>query len=289
MRTAHSTLVTRLSALAGPLAVVVTAVLGLGVPLAVSSLIASGPPVASPALPPLDMTMVAKGQQHFWSTCVACHGADAKGVANLGRDLTSGFAFNAGDEELVALIMRGRQPGEKGHTAAVPMPPKGGHAEFTRDDIRMIVAYLRGLQSPTRLTGPMPSLVAVAAAGTPSVGSANAPIPAPEGMPELKFSFEAAAAERGKKVFNSCIACHTKTGAGMPNLGANLLNSQFIAHTNDADLVAFIKRGRQPSDPGSRMHLSMPARGGNPSLKDEQLADVVAYLRLLQANASAAK
>jgi hypothetical protein len=46
--------------------------------------------------------------------------------------------------------------------------------------------------------------------------------------------------------------------------------------------------GRQPFDPESKLHLAMPARGGNPVLTEADLADAIAEVRELQKAAAAA-
>ena len=93
-----------------------------------------------------------------------------------------------------------------------------------------------------------------------------------------------ASAAKGKRLFEqSCIACHGPAGQGIPNLGSSLRDSRFVASHSDAALVAFIRQGRLPGAPGSVMNLAMPPKGGNPSLDEAGLSDVVAFVRTLQA------
>jgi len=95
----------------------------------------------------------------------------------------------------------------------------------------------------------------------------------------------AAHVETGRQLFNStCIACHGVRGQGIPNLGANLQQSKFVADSPDDSLVMFLKTGRMPGDARSVLNLTMPPRGGNPSLDDKSLHDIVAYLRVLQSD-----
>ena len=68
----------------------------------------------------------------------------------------------------------------------------------------------------------------------------------------------------------------------MPHQGANLRVSPFVARTSDDQLVAFLKKGRTPSDPQTTQGLLMPPRGGNPALDDAALTSIVAFLRQLQ-------
>lgn len=87
----------------------------------------------------------------------------------------------------------------------------------------------------------------------------------------------------GTKQFDTtCAACHGKDAKGLPNLGKDLTKSQFAMGLSDAELVAFIKKGRDTSDPANTTGVAMPPKGGNPALTDKQLNDIVAYLRTLE-------
>jgi disulfide bond formation protein DsbB len=92
----------------------------------------------------------------------------------------------------------------------------------------------------------------------------------------------AASAAEGQTLFDAtCKACHAEGGVGIDGLGKPLANSDFIKGMSDADLVAFIKVGRGAADPENITGVSMPAKGGNPSLSDADLDAIVAYLRTL--------
>jgi disulfide bond formation protein DsbB len=91
--------------------------------------------------------------------------------------------------------------------------------------------------------------------------------------------------EAGKEVFMSvCVACHGPDAKGLPNLGKSLhaSDSEFIRSKTDDELVEFIKQGRTPDDPLNTTGVGMPAKGGNPAITDQQLYDVVAYIRTLK-------
>ena len=79
----------------------------------------------------------------------------------------------------------------------------------------------------------------------------------------------------------ACVACHGPDGAGVEGLGKPFTTSEFLLTVDDAELVAFIKQGRDPSDPANTTGVAMPPKGGNPALTDAQLADIVAYVRTL--------
>ena len=90
----------------------------------------------------------------------------------------------------------------------------------------------------------------------------------------------------GQLIYSSnCTACHGARGHGMPRQGANLRASKFVAEHTDAQLVDFLKQGRTPADPTSLMGMLMPPRGGNRTLDNAALADVIAFLREVQEEA----
>ena len=92
--------------------------------------------------------------------------------------------------------------------------------------------------------------------------------------------------EYGQMLYgNTCLACHGTRGQGMPNQGVNLRISKFIAQSTDDQLLSFLRKGREPKDPTTLVGRLMPPRGGNGSLDDTGLGDIVAYLRQLQAEA----
>ncbi len=88
---------------------------------------------------------------------------------------------------------------------------------------------------------------------------------------------------RGQELFaSSCSSCHGADAKGIEGLGKNLVDSDFVAGLSDPDLVAFIKKGRPSSDPANTTGIDMPPKGGNPSLSDQDLFDIVAYIRTLR-------
>lgn len=90
-------------------------------------------------------------------------------------------------------------------------------------------------------------------------------------------------AAAGDALFQStCSACHGPDAKGLPNLGKDMTNSEFILGSSDAELLAFIKVGRSVSDPANTTNVDMPPKGGNPALSDEDLADIIAFMRTLE-------
>jgi mono/diheme cytochrome c family protein len=248
------------------------------------------------AMPALDLQSVARGKRFYNAACIACHAENARGVPKLGRDLVDGtYSRNVSDADFVAMIIRGRKQGDPGFTGPVAMPPRGGRDDYDDHAVRDIVAYVRALQEPTRIaSATIPNVhVELLDGSSDSVATDSAP---PSGTARsdasaaaLPASFDPEVLKRGKRVYASCIACHAKDGGGVQGQGASLLDSAFVRSKSDAELREFIKTGRAPGAPGSRLNLNMPPKGGNPSLKDNQLDDVVVYIRHLIAEAEKSK
>lgn len=86
----------------------------------------------------------------------------------------------------------------------------------------------------------------------------------------------------GKASFDTvCIACHGPGGIGVEGLGKPFTTSEFLLTVNDQELLEFIKTGRPISHPDNTTGVDMPPKGGNPALTDEQLVDIIAYIRTL--------
>lgn len=103
-----------------------------------------------------------------------------------------------------------------------------------------------------------------------------------------QVALDPAAVSAGETVFQTvCAACHGFNAKGIPGLGKPLIDSEFVDGLSDDDLLAFIQKGREVTDPLNTTGVMMPARGGNPVLKDDDLRHVVAYIRSLNAPSSA--
>lgn len=99
----------------------------------------------------------------------------------------------------------------------------------------------------------------------------------------LKYTGLKGDATRGKAKYASvCSACHGAEGQGIPNLGKSLVSGSFSKGASDAELILLIIKGRPASDPLNTTKIDMPPRGGNPALTDQDVADIVAYVRTLQ-------
>ncbi|GJM18170.1 MAG: hypothetical protein DHS20C14_03830 [Phycisphaeraceae bacterium] len=204
---------------------------------------------------------LAHGEATFKSSCALCHGQDGEGVARLGKPLrNSGFVQERSDTELFSLIAQGRMPGDPENTTGSLMPARGAQG-LSDEKIGEVIAYLRAIQDR------------------------SAPLVSVE-----DWIIETVDADGGERVagldgvghdlfISSCSACHGQAGEGMEGLGKPLSASDFVASKTDEELVTFIKMGRPIWDAENTTGIDMPSKGGNPAITDEQLADIVTFIR----------
>jgi mono/diheme cytochrome c family protein len=79
----------------------------------------------------------------------------------------------------------------------------------------------------------------------------------------------------------NCGLCHGQSAEGKPKLGKGLHDNEFVNSLTDEDLLAFLREGRRANHPLNTRGVDMPPRGGNPGLTDDDLRQIVAYLRSL--------
>lgn len=86
----------------------------------------------------------------------------------------------------------------------------------------------------------------------------------------------------GERVFQSlCSACHGFSAQGVSGLGPSMIDNPFINAQSNESLLDFVTTGRPADHPDNKSGIPMPARGGNPSLTDDNLLDIIAYIRSL--------
>ncbi len=79
----------------------------------------------------------------------------------------------------------------------------------------------------------------------------------------------------------TCIVCHGEGGIGIEGLGKPWVGSDFINARTDAEMLAFLIEGRPADHPDNTTGIAMLPRGGNPNLTDDDLMDLIAYMRTL--------
>jgi disulfide bond formation protein DsbB len=126
---------------------------------------------------------------------------------------------------------------------------------------------MQGKLSRFFLTGALAALLAVSLAACGGGGDGGA-------------GQVAGDAANGQTLFaGTCASCHGPDAKGITGLGKDLTTSTFVAEKTDQELIDFIKIGRPTGDPLNTTGVDMPPRGGNPALTDDDLADIVAYIR----------
>jgi len=129
------------------------------------------------------------------------------------------------------------------------------------------------------------SLVLAACGGRNRAETAGNAVSAAEEAGEAAEEAVAGDPEAGEEVYiGTCVACHGPDAKGVEGLGKSLhpSDSEFIREQTDAELVEFIKVGRQPDHPLNTTGVAMLPKGGNPAITDEQLYDIVAWIRTLE-------
>ena len=89
-------------------------------------------------------------------------------------------------------------------------------------------------------------------------------------------------AARGESLYATCSACHGPNGEGVEGLGNPFTTSEFVKESSIEELLAFVKKGRSVSDPANTTGVDMPPKGGNPALSDDDLRDILAFIKTLQ-------
>lgn len=79
-----------------------------------------------------------------------------------------------------------------------------------------------------------------------------------------------------------CSACHGPDARGLKGLGKDLTHNQFVGGLTDAEFLKYVNTGRPVDDPRNTTGVPMPPKGGNPALKDQEIMDIIAYVRTLQ-------
>ena len=213
------------------------------------------------ALVGADRSQVYNGSVVYKEGCAVCHGQDAQGLPRLGKPLrNSAFVQGHTDDELFQLISQGRLPADPENTTGAVMPARANQGLGDAALVSVIV-FLRTLQDPTQPTASIDEWI-IDQSASASGGGAS-------GMGGVGHDLFVA----------SCSACHGPNGEGMEGLGKPLASSVFLESQSDEDLMNFIKSGRPIWDPLNTTGVDMPPKGGNPAITDEQIEQIIRYLR----------
>ena len=231
------------------------------------------------------------GKQLYDANCTSCHGpAGQGGVANTGSADGTVPALNPIDPTIKSntfttfaynvdlFLEHGSTP--EGSSPALNMPAWGDNGTLKPQQIADIIAYLTGLNGVKAPTPP---------AGYNSPSDIARPSNAGGAGIAITLTGNVAA---GKQTFDSvCASCHGPDGkGGMPNAGStdgtvpplNPIDSTikdpnpFIFAYN---IDLFLEHGSTPDGPSPA--LQMPPWGDKGQLQSQQIADVIAYIEIL--------
>lgn len=84
----------------------------------------------------------------------------------------------------------------------------------------------------------------------------------------------------------TCAGCHGFLGEGVTGLGLPLATSPLVIYAPDEELLAFLKAGRASDHAENVTGVTMPPSGGRPDWDDDELLDIIAYLRRMRDTAA---
>ena len=222
------------------------------------------------------------GQQVFAQVCKTCHEPGLAGAPKIGDKTAWQPRIAQGEQTLVQHAIQGFQ----GKTGV--MPPKGGDANLTDEEVHRAVVYLANQAgalwkepAPTETTtaSAAPAAPAPAAAAATTTATAATAAPAPTAVPSASAvpatpapgatkAASAGSAAEGKAVYDqTCHVCHGTGLAGSPKFGDKAAWAPRIA-TGMETLYNAALHGLR----------AMPPKGGNASLTDAQVKAAVDYM-----------
>ncbi len=198
------------------------------------------------------------GEAIVKNTCATCHQAGVANAPRIGDAKAWAPHIKQGLREMVATAIKGKGA----------MPPKGGDASLTDEEMTRAVVYMANQSGGKFKEPPAPKQAAKPEAAKPA---AAAPTPAPvqQAQAPAKPAAEAKpAAGDGKAVYDKvCVACHAQSVAGSPRLGDKEAWAPRLQQGTDA-LVQSVLKGKG----------AMPPRGGAASLTEAEARAAVEFM-----------
>ncbi len=196
------------------------------------------------ALDPTAVVAEKSGQEVYDTACVACHGSGVLGAPRFENKADWGARLAQGYDTLLKHAIEGFT-GKSG-----TMPPRGGAADLKDDEVARALVYMAN-SAGADFKAPEAAAPAAAEAAAPAAAS----VPTPD-------------LAQGKKVYqNVCSMCHATGAAGAPKPGDHA--------AWDARIAQGFPTLYDHAINGIR---AMPARGGNASLSDADVASAVGYM-----------
>jgi disulfide bond formation protein DsbB/mono/diheme cytochrome c family protein len=79
----------------------------------------------------------------------------------------------------------------------------------------------------------------------------------------------------------ACATCHGLEGQGAPGLGNDLTDSTLVRESPPGETLQVVREGIDANDPANETGVAMPPSGGRPDLADDEILEIIAYLRSL--------
>lgn len=204
------------------------------------------------------------GEEVVKAVCSMCHAAGLMNSPKIGDKGQWQPRIAQGYETLVKHAIEGIRS----------MPARGGNPSLSDNEVANAVAYMAN-QSGANFKETAPKAAEAAPVAEAPAAEAKAADPVAQKVAAATPAAPAAAGKSGEEVYKSvCAMCHAAGLMNAPKFG------------DKAQWEPRIKQGYQTlvthANKGIR---SMPAKGGNPSLSDDEVAGAVKYM----ANAAGAK
>ena len=197
------------------------------------------------------------------AACAACHATGVANAPKIGDNAAWQPRFDAGMDVLINSALNGK---------GAAMPARGGNPTLSDDEIKAAVVQMLKDSGIDTEAAPTPAAAPVAApameapameAPTAAETAPVAEVPAAAAEPDLA---------KGEAVYkSSCFACHGLGVAGAPKVGDVNAWSARIAQGMDT-LVQHANAGFAGTTG------FMPAKGGNASIPDADVAAAVAFM-----------
>jgi cytochrome c5 len=199
------------------------------------------------------------GQEVYDAVCTACHAAGALSAPKFENKGDWGPRIAQGYDTLIKHAIEGIRQ----------MPPRGGDGDLSDVEVARAVAYMANAAgakfTPPETAASVPTAPATATDASEAAASGAA---TPAAAVAATASAKKPDPVQGKAIYAAtCAVCHASGVAGAPKLGDKTAWAPRIGQGFDG-LYHSALNGKN----------AMPAKGGNTSLSDSDLANAVAYM-----------
>lgn len=219
------------------------------------------------------------------------HGSFVMKITGIHPSLERHLGYKASRRGFIAPVGRKTHMSHQSHSAPAPAGGLSGNLVAGVILLNLVlfggILYARTLPPRPESTGGLSVAYVQTQASIPLPTDTPLPSPTPQATAKPRpFSPEVARINAGESIFQTtCSACHGFDAQGISGLGPDMHNNVFINGLSNEALHAFIITGRPADHPDNQSGVAMPARGGNPSLTDNDLTNVIHYLRSLNPDA----